>query len=716
MSAFCNTVIDQYRKKDIYGNGNVLTKDCNVLTRVDQYNTYCQTPTTSTEYETACDDKLVDAQEETALVFNQFITSSPDAWPGNIINSGGYILSATGAEEGIRIDVRSGGNTVLYVITLNDSGDSAMYYATLSDPEFAKLPTVLLNSQQVRVSDNTHGFDVDLNGVIYFHHTFDTNKVDIYKFDPRTDLVPSVAYGTFTVDNDSVQGPLSVSPDGNSIGTVLYTALAGSGPDVHVITLDPPSDNDRFTDVVEPGTVPSTILCNDAGDVFYAVPLPVATSAYYWRKSDVNETSTCTPQHFVKRMPSTDVFGYSTATEADKGKYYVVKHNATDETKDLTGLPDTYMVSMDVDTRTDQFFFMSQSKSVVFSVEVDGDPVEIVNYAADQDTTFLDISWNGQAQLFYSSMLDNNNRMQMVDLTSNYALLNYWTSVDKPVQLCNNGDMILVENGKIVGQTNTGDGTTDTATEFLRGDCDVVLTAAARSTSTSGLYQASTGPGFLQQNVANEANLNTFCKQTSTRLEACMNSYGDYCQVDAGNDPRCFCFENQDGILATMFDMTLLEKNPLLLSQLRAVAPCLSPACNPYFTEPGLISTYLENFQCSRDITICTNVLELGTGSGINGDINSSLNCGIGSNIPCGDGCPIGTDCDVTAGICRQVCTDDGACGEEGLCNVELGLCFPRDALTDGGLSTTWIVVIVVVTVLVVGVSIWLGIKYGKGI
>ena len=170
----------------------------------------------------------------------------------------------------------------------------------------------------------------------------------------------------------------------------------------------------------------------------------------------------------------------------------------------------------------------------------------------------------------------------------------------------------------------------------------------------NGSYIVQTSP--TQANALNIviASMNSDDMQTNCafggRQPSCYLSYfNQYCGnnvvgtgLDTYTDPRCVCFDSKL-IIDSIFDITVLQQNPVLYEQLLAIALCITSTCTTYKTENNVVGHYLnETIECPNSINICTNVLKLGNDSSINGDVVIASNCGSGSTFECASGCPLG--------------------------------------------------------------------------
>jgi hypothetical protein len=177
-----------------------------------------------------------------------------------------------------------------------------------------------------------------------------------------------------------------------------------------------------------------------------------------------------------------------------------------------------------------------------------------------------------------------------------------------------------------------------------------------------------------------------------------------------------------------MFNVELLKQNPAQYNQLLVIAPCLSPECIQTKSENNIASVYMQDQECPTSINICTNILNIGIDSEIDGNVVVSKNCGIfGSNkIPCSSTCPIGTTCSDNTGLCQTACSKDENCDNnfqfcdignaaggvcENLRNIDINV-----DTSSSGLSGLYIGLIITSAVLVVTVAIllWYFLVYKK--
>ena len=199
----------------------------------------------------------------------------------------------------------------------------------------------------------------------------------------------------------------------------------------------------------------------------------------------------------------------------------------------------------------------------------------------------------------------------------------------------------------------------------------------------------------LANNVINSNDYLDYCKSDNVpNVQTCYPSLLEYCTSNP-DDPRCFCNAPPEIILATLFNVEQLRRNPALYQQMILEAPCLAAACTKEIMSEKtsvsgnrLLSLY---DGCNQSVTICSNILD------IQGEINADVvtaDCGSNS-IDCG-ACPIGTACDKNSGFCSKVCTQDSNCqGEFGTACVD-GVCTTSTSGNNGGLSTGALIGIIV--------------------
>ena len=427
MTSPCEIISTEYEKNDTYGNGRVLASPCPFINPVTRFNTYCQTPTTSTKYDDACLQVLGGVQDSNGLAFNKFINQPPSEWPVNRINSGGNFLGTEGATFGDQVQLRSGGNTMAYVVLLQGPGKPAqtrMFFVTLDTLGFERIPEALVLGESTNVADDSVGFDVDLNGVIYFSHTYESNgefKVQVYEFDPSKDLEPQVIVVIPTTR--SYQGSLSVSGDGNYLAMEV---INDSKTDVALVNLDsktyvfPPElmdgGNTNFSRnfglyVNDSAEICRVLFFSNPNILWYRGPGVVGT--FNVESTDVF-TNRMTRDGIMYGFPSTGAGG-----TLEKFSYDII------ETEQVLA-QGKFASSLAVDVNTNQIFIMTSTESQIITItspDVILIPEPLVNFEVDQNVAFLGLTWNGQNQLVYSSMRNNINQFQVFDLDGTFQFL-----------------------------------------------------------------------------------------------------------------------------------------------------------------------------------------------------------------------------------------------------------------------------------------------------
>lgn len=750
---FCSVITEVYRGKDIYGSGNILSDDCVDLTDVDKFNRYCQTPTLGTDdIQKACAALFTDVKQDENLIYTTFVEQTPTQWTRsqNSIPSGSYQVGQPNL-QGIFLDVRSGDETILYYSQINSDNtdlESEIYYGTLKNPGLKKLPAIIVedsaNPDPVLISDNTISFDVTANNgnifILYFGQTISNDKfLKLYQFDTKTEQYTQVWKHDYKGLGFSplFPGRLSVSPNGNYVTFIDRSEDPTLDRVVKVRLVDKQRTDYSLGTVTLSGKNPGemVLLINELQNIFVChIDL---NSKYKWITPDgsVSSEKSSISQLFAKRMSNDGiVYGMSRSQQTSpvfppppllSNVETITQSGAVNNPAFLNTTFSAAALDIDIDTK--QLYVMERDSSIIYSTPgfnvSDREIIELGNYAENQEVQFRDIAWSNRDFLFFSFPMLPDNTFRLLETVDigNYNILKFWVQQKQKIQLCNNGDIVIVQDDVVTHSTNTSDRTVPSQTQLQQNECDVVLNTSETKVSRNGLYSATLGGDniSLNQHIPNEFNLNAYCQTSPLLYTECSKSYKGYCESDENIDTdRCYCYENNEGILAVLFDIEELKKNPLLYAELLPIAPCLSQVCSEFFTENSLAGSYLKTLECGSDITICTSILNISGEGQINGDVLTTLNCGGGIRSCSGGVCPAGSVCDVKTNLCRQLCSSGIQCLSGEKCVMETdengvsqGIC--RQGVDDK-FSTASLVVIGVLLLLLVVLIIWLILKYKK--
>jgi hypothetical protein len=689
---FCEAVTDAYTRADTYGRGRVLASDCASKSRVNKFDDYCQTPSTSGDLVKACMQLVQEIDNDSDMVFNRFVQKQPDQWDPITVRSAGYVFDATLPTTLLCTRVRMSGDTLLaYMCTaLNES---ELVRCVVDRPAFAALPTV----GDLPIGANTYGFALDDAGVCYVAN-HNSGTVTVYKV-----LTETTASVLATVSGTAA-GALGVTADGAFIFFEVYNAPNITIQRLEVATgtvtagtsaAQTPDDNNRILVVRDPST--------DNVFAWWYTERP-GVFAFRWINNAMAETFTGTYPVAQRVSGTADTTAAVYSVDRDLGEAYLnwVNFNVSAVVQ-ITVSPTFAIADVGVDGDGSTGFVISQDVQIV-SLQINRfvSPPTVVGteqlgYNPTISPSLPSVAASGQRALYY------NQGFRVFEFGS-YAILTQWQGAGLSASLCNNGS-IVATSGAILTGTGSSDGTVTSEASLLRGEC-IPLNADAAVVTQNGLYAGSLSPVRVELSIANQAGLDLFCT-AGNRVVPCLSSYGAYCTAQP-EDPRCFCFNNPEGILSTLFNINSLKQNPALYEQLLAIAPCLSGTCSQYFTNSGLISTYLQSQQCPNSITICSTVLNLSEGGSINGSVVASQDCGATAGIGCqANTCPVGSDCDLADGICRVLCASDNDCPSGESCGLGTGLCRSNEEGSD----LVWYIVAGVLGALVlglVGFVVWL--------
>lgn len=753
MSTVRSVISDRYRKKDIYANGEVLVLPYDEnLQDVDAYNNYCQTPSVNTQFDQACTDLLRSAENSNDIVYANY--SRRQIVEGNRIESGGYRIGESGLQSGLASNVRAGGPTMLTqaLLTYELPLQTTMKYSTITDPVPKPFPKVMIDGVEVDVSENTRGFDVDDQGVIFLQYLTDTGSLDLYMFDPSQmaapELVTQDMVPAFQVNNTF---PMAVSANGQFVALVADNSATVDSVFVLVAVTSGNSLRVPFTNP-RPGNRYTTegVLVGDTGTIFYS---PVADrrndspdgpgTEIFFLPVNSSVVAADSPQIVMglsKRMSEDNkVYGYifDPVTTNRFGVRFFLEDSTTVSINRMplfrVGTELVTPCSMDLTSDGLNLIVFDQRQAQVTTIALpptgalpENDDVPtgatsiISNWGRYQTRLFQDLALVADDDyIFYSTTLENLPLFRITERVksdiSDFPLMDLWSEVGYDIRLCNSGDILAIDsNESIVASSATVDDTVNSATNLRRGACDVRL-AQSELLSSNGLYRATKNPTFLTQMVPHQNKLQQWIDlgigQTQRGVDATA-ALREYCK-DNFTDERCFCFENQENIVAQYYDIANLRLNSVLFNQLLLVAPCLDSTCRNLFREENMIGEYLRQFSCENDTIICNQTISVQDNAEIDVDGNfvRTADCGFGTQKACTGECPVGSVCE--EGICRLVCSseNDAQCsGAFEECSS--GLCVPKiNAEKSKGIN---IGLVIALGVLTVSLVVWVAVVYTK--
>lgn len=727
----CDVIVKSYQNTDVYGKGSILAEGCEALLnkgeegKVEIFNKYCQTPSTNTDFLNTCSMLLADKTviDNQLLIFNDFIQNQK--LEGNSIQSAGYIIGRS--TKGVTIQTRAGGKTMVYldVLSINKPPETALYYCTFDNPNFREIPF-----EEKEVVGSIVGFDVDKQGVVYFHRTVKNEEVEsgenqykltVFKFDPSLHNFAQVILTFDTVL--SYSGPLSVSGNGN---WVCIRVTVPNQTNIYKIDVQNKTyiDNLMQNIPVRAGIVFDGLYINDNQDVFYTPISNQNNEPFYMVDKDNNITFGSTQSSvFANRMTEDGyVYGFPGPKPGFLGgDIEQIRMGISSPIIKKVCSDGVYAVSMTLDDSglvdgeiIHRLFVMTDITSEIIAIKSDTTQERLVNYALNQNLAFLSVRWTSFTEneepisrLFYSSMFQNINLLRVFDIGRSYSYLDRLMLSNSPL-LCDNGDIILTDDdNKITFSTGTSDGTVNTDFVQKTGGC-VKISTGEHTLSLNGKYVFKTEPTELVQNIPNQSLLGTWCNNNpnSDRRAACQTVYKMYCGNMGESDPHCFCFENMDGILDTMFDLPKL--NPIIRNQLTAVAPCLASTCKPFFKDENIVGEYLSTFDCPSEVVICDSTVKLSKKALFNSDFVVVAKCGTLADGCTDENCPIGSKCDNETDICLLVCEDTSECDMGYECNID-GLC--RFIKKKNKISLLSIILIIITSIVFI-VAVWFIVRH----
>ena len=282
---------------------------------------------------------------------------------------------------------------------------------------------------------------------------------------------------------------------------------------------------------------------------------------------------------------------------------------------------------------------------------------------------------------------------------------------DKPILFLDNGNLTAMDGPLTIAFESS---TTD---EFRSSQADiesgkfVTLVDGQTQLTPNGQYlfhYDRDHTSFMQFNPINGKNYLEYCQEHAP--DQCEGSIISYCRAHKEADPRCYCWDNTDEILASIFNIEQLKRNQAMYQQLRAIAPCLTNQCNPeYVRETDTVIGSLLNSRydgCSASIEICTNIID------VQGNLSGEIvKASCGSDTPCQNTCPVGQACDLQTNFCSTVCSSNDDCPGGQHCGPS-GACTVGTTQNNKNKTTTiTIVIIVIVVLIVVGVVLYFALR-----
>lgn len=717
MTSFCDTVLDTYDSNDIYANGNLLAQPCELSDDNVKYDRYCQTPVNNSDFASGCLDLLEEVQDDDN-VYNRFVQLTEVV--GNDIRSGGYVLGKDGLLEGVNVSVRSGGETLVEhtLLAFVQPLETTITYATYKNPNFRKIPDAQIGPVSVDICASTRSFDVDDNGVVYISYLGDHNFLSVFKFDPASDVRPVLLVSYIKLDGVDVTdtSPMGVSPDGRFLAWTLYDQTSkffyryDTQDDVRFVSIPIQSNNSQ-----RPFSTQETLV-NNQGNMFTVrcgVLLGNTTIADYLAFVYLESEGTIEPAGTFE-----DVFSMSKRLSENNECFILTQTSPATAPEDRTRVNyifqrptsefDFYPVdfalgpggvsvgafSVDFGPDEQKFYVLDKNTTRIYQADFPTSfnqliiPVHVANYGVGQTRLLQDIAFSNERYLFYSTTINNVPIFRIASLqqdnngATSFPLIDRWADEGFDIRLCDNGDIVAIDSNTIVGRTATTDDTVPTLTQFLRGDCSVRLRSTSKELSTNGLYRAATNPTTLEQMVPHQVRLQSWMNLgTADRRVAAVSAFREYADENRSFDPRAFCFENEEGILGSLYNVELLRLDSALFEQLLAVAPCLSQTCQKFSEEDNIIGNYLKQFDCDSNVVFCNQTLQLTENSSIDvgGNFVQSEDCGITNQVECRAGCPVGSVCNENNGTCQLSCSSANSdqCNEfeecrSGLCQLKI--------------------------------------------
>ena len=624
-----------------YGNANVIANKCAGYSDPKAFNEYCLIPTLSTAFTNSCLAVGVSAPvvDNSDMIFNQMMQEHIDDWDVPIINSP-PILSA-------RYNNSTGQNVLVggdYFLSFSSTGFDCSF--TTSD-----LPNKMTNVPPPTVLPTgifRTAYAMDGNGTIYYASSNfgGPQQVTLRGYFPKT----GVTANAFTFTSPGISH-IAVSPDGihkyfiDSDGKIFkwdggatpteitrpvgYIAVGStdffkvSNTEI-VITVMQETAGARFiyryvntiwTQIHAIGVKGSPRPLGVDGILYFASPEPDNTLKEIFEVQLIPSTPIVTQ---VTNVAFTNIQSTSFALSDDANTLWLFKANG-----DILTSEDFGQTSI-VQTNTGGFYVYSRATvgdNALYYV------IRETNTSSDFDVYLYDK--RQQFQLFREITTANSTTPLMFLDNSSLALVN--------------GEGVTIIN------SNNGDG------NLSLKQVSVATTNNNIIISDNGLYKLEIPDEDTFKISFNPVNSSDFvlaCNATLSRKPFCNNANSEYCNsvkhTDGQfGDPRCFCYQNNENIIANMFNVELLKQNPSLYAQLVAIAPCMSSVCRPkYFDEDTWVGNTLRNLECPGTINICTNILTLGDSAEIDGDVVVNTNCGASSaKTPCSSTCPIGQTC-----------------------------------------------------------------------
>ena len=720
---------------DTYGNARVISKRCYGYTKPEKFNAYCQIPTLSNAFTGKCDALSSEVKDDGMMIYNNIMRNSIDDWITTLIPSP-PMSCATSARENQLMCLAAGNYMMNYTVPTNTE-----------DPFNVRISTIGAPNANVRIS--TFGapsnvpyaiYAMDGLGNLYYcieqHLDIGKNGISIHKYDPSNNTTAILFSVTW-----SRMDAIVPSPDGKTIYVIgSFISLWKEGfDDIKLLTALSPG-----MIVVAGGNVGRYMSkVNNNGVLGVVVKTPFVVNGdnrnyfdYYRYKDDVWDkvseggVDVALPTLSVSNWE--DIFVSSTHHMNDDG---IVLLGRLDTKKHIVKIVRVDLMNLAAKIVSNELpsnlvgFLPSPSFATMWLFAEGGDVFTTtdvglnVQLHTNPGASVMVAAAVNEHSIYYAFGPSGNQTVSLYDNRQEYHLFRTIMAAHPGYKLyfMDNADIVVFDESTNLPlfHTNTNDGQ-NFNTLMARGEFVKFSPTDITIISHNGLYKLDLPTDdtmILSFNSVNSPGFVNSCTSLASRGDRCTGATKEYCNSMTDpkgffNDPRCFCFENNEGIVASMFNTELLKQSPALYNQLLGIAPCMSKVCQPFTNNNTWIGHKIMEYDCATTINICTNVLTLGQEAEINGDIVVETNCGSSSSkTPCSSTCPIGQTCDTDTQFCTNHCINDSQCNSGDACDLNNQYCRATSKINSDDMSTKVVIGIVVgvVVLLVVIILIYLG-------